>query len=153
MLRNHHRCYLLFTKSQLRKQWTKSTIGCCGFFRLFGCVLKVVLPNVSPVSVAGIFGGQESERRTEHRQHSDSCPLKMPATEAGETLGRTTFRTRPKSKKNPQQPSDPSHESLRENYLFLYRCNGYQHTLLLVDLQSPHTSKSSPGGERMTDRG
>ena len=27
----------------------------CGFFGLFGCVLKVVLPDVSPVSVAGIF--------------------------------------------------------------------------------------------------
>ena len=35
---------------------------CCGFFRLIGCVLKVVLPNVSPVSVGGIFRGQESER-------------------------------------------------------------------------------------------
>ena len=34
--------------------------GCCGFFGLFGHVLKVVLPNVSPVSVAGIFGGQHS---------------------------------------------------------------------------------------------
>ena len=29
---------------------------------------------------------------------------KMPATENGEILGRTTFRTRPKSPKNPQQP-------------------------------------------------
>ena len=28
---------------------------------LFGCVLKVVFPNVSPISVAGIFRGQESE--------------------------------------------------------------------------------------------
>ena len=35
-------------------------IGCCGFFALFGRVLKVVLPNVSPVSVAGIFRGQHS---------------------------------------------------------------------------------------------
>ena len=35
--------------------------GCCGFFGLFGCVLKVVLPDVSPVSVAGIFRGQEPE--------------------------------------------------------------------------------------------
>ena len=34
--------------------------GCCGFFRLFGHVLKVVFPNVSPVSVAGIFTGQHS---------------------------------------------------------------------------------------------
>ena len=29
--------------------------GCCGFFGLFGCVLKVVLTDVSPISVAGIF--------------------------------------------------------------------------------------------------
>ena len=29
---------------------------CCGFFGLFGRVLKVVLPDVSPVSVADIFG-------------------------------------------------------------------------------------------------
>ena len=35
-------------------------IGCCGFFGLFGRVLKVVLPNVSPVSVASIFRGQHS---------------------------------------------------------------------------------------------
>ena len=34
--------------------------GCCGFFGLFGHVLKVVLPNVLPVSVAGIFRGQHS---------------------------------------------------------------------------------------------
>ena len=34
--------------------------GCCGFFGLFGPVLKVVLPNVSPVSVAGVFRGQHS---------------------------------------------------------------------------------------------
>ena len=33
--------------------------GCCGFFGLFGRVLKVVLPDVSPVSVAGIFRGLE----------------------------------------------------------------------------------------------
>ena len=39
-------------------------------------------------------------------QSSDSCPLKMLATETGETLGRTTFRTRPKSPKNPPQPKD-----------------------------------------------
>ena len=32
------------------------------------------------------------------------CPLKMPATETGEMLGKTTFRTRPRSPKNPQQP-------------------------------------------------
>ena len=30
----------------------------------------------------------------------------MPATETGETLGRSTFRTRPRSPKNPQQPSE-----------------------------------------------
>ena len=34
--------------------------GCCGFLGLFGRVLKVVLPNVLPVSVAGIFRGQHS---------------------------------------------------------------------------------------------
>ena len=33
----------------------------CRFSGLFSCVLKVFLPNVSPVSVAGIFRGQESE--------------------------------------------------------------------------------------------
>ena len=40
---------------------SKSDIGCCGFFGIFGRVLRVVLPNVSPVSVAGNFRGQESE--------------------------------------------------------------------------------------------
>ena len=35
-----------------RLSWPGSN-GCCGFFELFGRVLKVVLPNVSPVSVAG----------------------------------------------------------------------------------------------------
>ena len=59
-----------------------------GFFGLFGRVLKVVLPNNSPVSVAG--------------EGTECCFLKMPATETGETLGRTTFRTRPRSPKNPQ---------------------------------------------------
>ena len=39
------------------------------------------------------------------------CPLKMPATETGETLGRRTFRTRPKSPKNPQQPNQQTLES------------------------------------------
>ena len=38
----------------------------------------------------------------------------MPATETGEMSGRTTFRTRPKSLKNPQQPLDPGRESLHE---------------------------------------
>ena len=33
--------------------------GCCRFFGLFGHVLKVVLPDVSPVSVASIFRGLE----------------------------------------------------------------------------------------------
>ena len=82
--------------------------GCFGFFGLFGHVPKVVLPNVLPVSVAGTL----------------CCPLKMPATETGETLGRTTFRTQPKSLKNPQQPSDPGRESLREYnplfYLYIF---------------------------------
>ena len=40
----------------------------------------------------------------------------MPATETGEMLGRKTFRTRPNSLKNVQQPLDPSRESLREIY-------------------------------------
>ena len=31
----------------------------CGFFGLFGHVLKVVLPDISPVSVASIFRGLE----------------------------------------------------------------------------------------------
>ena len=35
--------------------------GCCRLFRLFGCVLEVFLPNVSPVCVASIFRGQEPE--------------------------------------------------------------------------------------------
>ena len=47
-------------------------------------------------------------------QSTECCPLKIPATETGETSGRTTFRTRPKSPKSPQQPLDPGHESLRE---------------------------------------
>ena len=38
-------------------------------------------------------------------QSTECCPLKMPTTETGETLGRTTFRTQPKSSKNPQQPT------------------------------------------------
>ena len=36
-------------------------------------------------------------------QSTECGPLKIPATETGEILGRTTFRTRPKSPKNPQQ--------------------------------------------------
>ena len=36
-----------------------SYIGCSGFFEVFGRVLKVVLPNVLPVSVASIFRGQQ----------------------------------------------------------------------------------------------
>ena len=32
-----------------------------GFSGSLSCVLKVVLPDVSPVSVAGIFRGQEVE--------------------------------------------------------------------------------------------
>ena len=34
---------------------------CCSFFRLFGCVVEVFLPHISPVFVAGIFRGLESE--------------------------------------------------------------------------------------------
>ena len=58
--------------------------GCCRFFGLFDRVLKVFLPNVSPVSVTD------------------------------KTLGRQTVRTRPNSLENLQQPSDPGRESLRE---------------------------------------
>ena len=39
----------------------KAETGCCGFFGLFGHVLLVFLPNILPVSVAGIFRGQELE--------------------------------------------------------------------------------------------
>ena len=42
-------------------QTEQTSDGCCGFFGLFGRVLKVVLPNVLPVFVAGIFRGQELE--------------------------------------------------------------------------------------------
>ena len=40
----------------------------CGFFGLFGCVLKVVLPDVSPVSVASIFRGRCRPQRLVKRQ-------------------------------------------------------------------------------------
>ena len=82
-------------------------IGCCGFFGLFGGVLKVVLPNVSPVSVAGIFQPRPVV------PNLFPTTARMPATETSETLGRTTFRTWPKSLKNPQ-PLDLGRESLRE---------------------------------------
>ena len=36
--------------------------SCSGFFGLLGRVLKVVLPNVSPVSVAGNFRGQHPQK-------------------------------------------------------------------------------------------
>ena len=58
---------------------------------------------------------------TEHGQSSYSSTPKMPATETGETLGRITFRTWPKSPKNTQL-LDPGRESLREYikwYFFL----------------------------------
>ena len=70
-----------------------------GVFGLFGRVLEVFLSNVLQVSVAGIFRG--TGVRT---QSYDSFSLKMPATETGEALGRKTFRTRPNSLKNLQQP-------------------------------------------------
>ena len=41
-----------------RLSWPGSD-GCCGFFGLFDRVLKVVLPDVSTVSVAGILRGLE----------------------------------------------------------------------------------------------
>ena len=41
----------------------------------------------------------------EHRQSSDSCPLKMLTTETGETLGRRNSRTWPNSLKNLEQPN------------------------------------------------
>ena len=83
--------------------------SCCRFFGLSGRVLEVVLPNVSPVSLAGIFGGQESELGL-----CSGVVCGMPAAEIGETLGRKTSRTQPDSPENPQQPSDPGRESLRE---------------------------------------
>ena len=48
--------------------------GCCGFFGLFGRVLKVVLPNVSPVSVAGIFRGLKAFANTFARFGTDLKP-------------------------------------------------------------------------------
>ena len=48
--------------------------GCCGFFGLLGRVLKVVLPNVLPVSVAGIFRGLlwlASSEDSEDASHRD----------------------------------------------------------------------------------
>ena len=47
-------------KKWLREENRKKLVGCCGFFVLFGRVLKIVLPNISPVSVAGIYRGQHS---------------------------------------------------------------------------------------------
>ena len=54
-----------FTNKQLlfrysRKVSRPGSNGCCGFFRLFGRAVKVILSKVSPVSVAGIFRGQHS---------------------------------------------------------------------------------------------
>ena len=43
-----------------RLSWLGSDGG-CRFFGLFGCVLKVFLPNVLSVPMAGIFRGQEAE--------------------------------------------------------------------------------------------
>ena len=40
-----------------RLSWPGSD-GCCGFFGLFDCVLKVVLPDVSPLSSADVYGFQ-----------------------------------------------------------------------------------------------
>ena len=45
-----------------------------------------------------------SEDSTRTDQSTEYRPLKMLATETGEMLGRTIFRTWPKSPKNPQQP-------------------------------------------------
>ena len=95
-------------ESSQRKEF--ASYGCCVFFQLFGHVLEVFLPKVSPVSVACIFRGHELELCL----CSNCCPLKMPATETGETLGRETSRTWPNRLENPQQSSDPGHESLRE---------------------------------------
>ena len=47
-------------KMYLQRLSQPGSNGCCVFFGLFGRVLKVVLPNVSSVSVAGIFIGQHS---------------------------------------------------------------------------------------------
>ena len=61
--------------------------GCCGFFGLFGRVLKVVLPNVLPVSVAGIFRGPHSvlHVRKNNLQNTAKEPEKLT----------TTIRSRP----------------------------------------------------------
>ena len=61
----------------------------------------------------------------EHRQSSDSCLLKMPATETGEKLGRKTSRTQSDSPNNLQQPLNPDCESLQEykkNQTFSHLC-------------------------------
>ena len=55
---------LIFTRQKEKRKNVLETLnrnGCCGFFGLLGRVLKVVLPNVSPVSVAGIFRGQQTD--------------------------------------------------------------------------------------------
>ena len=74
----------------------------------------MVFPNVSPVSVAGIFRGQQT----------------------GETLGKNTFGTRPRSPKNPQQPLDPGRENLREYIERLYGEETVRQTQRLETLRS-----------------
>ena len=71
-----------FSYSTLNQTFLKSTIscdvrsknsktsGCCGFFGLFSCVLKVVLPNVSPVPVAGIFREQGLQKKLTKKQNN-----------------------------------------------------------------------------------
>ena len=50
-------------------------------------------------------GFPEEEQGAKYIFRNKKCgPRKMSATETGKTSGRTTFRTRPKSPKNPQQP-------------------------------------------------
>ena len=61
--------YILFRKSLTelkvhlysRKLSWPGSDGCCRSFGLFGHDLKVFLPSILPVSVAGIFRGQELE--------------------------------------------------------------------------------------------
>ena len=80
----------------------------CLFFGLKNRgLLILLLPDVSPASVAGIFRGLGSQVVARNlldseQQPQEPSPLKMPATDAGETSGRRSISIprflRPKSK-------------------------------------------------------